>query len=266
MPKKLVAVTIPIYKETLDDIEQISLQQAFKVLGKHPIIFFASQSLNISWYEAFCSQLGNFSIERFDDNCFAGIPGYNKLMLSKAFYARFSNYEYILIYQLDAFVFRDELKYWCEFNYDYVAAPHLKKLKNSPRTETVNQQGISMSMLSMHKAFFKILKKIGVNKEIREIENGGLSLRKVSSCLLLLTLFKKKSRSWSLNEDTFYFYGFNFFFFLFHLPDERKALSFSFELEPSVAYKLNKHLLPFGCHAFMKYEPNFWASFINKTN
>ena len=32
----------------------------------------------------------------------------------------------MLIYQLDAFVFQDDLAYWCQQNYDYIGAPWLR--------------------------------------------------------------------------------------------------------------------------------------------
>jgi hypothetical protein len=34
--------------------------------------------------------------------------------LSASFYERFLDTKYILIYQLDAFVFKDELQEWCD--------------------------------------------------------------------------------------------------------------------------------------------------------
>jgi hypothetical protein len=47
------------------------------------------------------------------------------------------------------------------------------------------------------------------------------------------------------------------------LPDTGKATRFSFEYYPEYLYKLNKELLPFGCHAWYK-DCNyiFWKKFI----
>lgn len=47
-------------------------------------------------------------------------------MLTKEFYLRFRQWEYLLIYQLDAYVFQDELMDWCNKGYDYIGAPFLK--------------------------------------------------------------------------------------------------------------------------------------------
>lgn len=44
-------------------------------------------------------------------------------MLEADFYRRFGKYKYMLIYQLDAFVFSDKLLDFCEMGYDYIGAP-----------------------------------------------------------------------------------------------------------------------------------------------
>ena len=48
------------------------------------------------------------------------------LMLSPFFYESFLDFKYVLIHQLDVFIFKDELNYWCNQNYDYIGAPWFK--------------------------------------------------------------------------------------------------------------------------------------------
>jgi hypothetical protein len=48
-------------------------------------------------------------------------------MCSIGFYEVFRQYEYMLIYQLDCWVFRDELEMWCDKGYDYIGAPFFVK-------------------------------------------------------------------------------------------------------------------------------------------
>ena len=44
-----------------------------------------------------------------------------------------------------------------------------------------------------------------------------------------------------------------------NIPDESIALRFAFEVNPSYLYMQNENKLPFGCHAFEKYEYElFW--------
>ena len=38
-------------------------------------------------------------------------------------YERYAAYEFMFTYELDAFVFKDELEKWCEQGWDYIGAP-----------------------------------------------------------------------------------------------------------------------------------------------
>ena len=95
--KQLVTIVVPIYKQSITEYEEISFKQLFKILGKHEITIIKPTSLDLN------QMLNNYptcKIESFSDHYFAGIAGYNKLMMSEEFYQRFHSYEYILIYQL----------------------------------------------------------------------------------------------------------------------------------------------------------------------
>jgi hypothetical protein len=240
---KKVCVVVPIYKPVLNEYEKVSLAQMKKVLHKHPVKIVAPNSLRLSSKEL---ELEKFSIERFEDSFFSGIQGYNRLMLSSEFYQRFLEYKYILIYQLDAFVFRDELEYWCNQNYDYIGAPWI--------CFSWYEQKDTMTR------FHRVLKKIGItNKSI--VGNGGFSLRKVSRFYLYAKIFRKIAVSWPYNEDMFWGLGMTFLGNFFKVPELKTALKFSFEGCPSKAYEENNYNLPFGCHAWEKYDISFWRPF-----
>ena len=254
--KKLVAVTIPIYKKEIDKYELMSLTQCVKVLFKHPIIFFAPNSLDTNFYERFCEGKVDYRIERFEDYYFSGIPGYNKLMLSKIFYKRFIEFKYILIYQLDAFVFRDELEYWCNKNYFYIGAPYI----------FVDLDTYPIKFLTKYRALLKLLNSIGFKiYSYRHVGNGGLSLRNVPKTLQLLFLCNKCAKSWTtLMEDNFFCYWGNILFFYFNLAKEKDAARFSIELNPKETFKVIENQIPFGTHAFLKYDVDFWKPIFEK--
>jgi len=46
------------------------------------------------------------------------------------------------------------------------------------------------------------------------------------------------------------------------LPTWQQALRFAFEKSPAASYELTDHALPFGCHAWERYDPAFWQKFI----
>ena len=48
--KNKVVIAIPVYKETMDSFESLSLRQCLKVLGNYDICLFGPDSLNIVTY------------------------------------------------------------------------------------------------------------------------------------------------------------------------------------------------------------------------
>ena len=119
MMKSLVTIVIPIYQEQPSDLEILSLNQTLTVLCRYPVTFMAPAGLNTAWYEDHCRGKATVHFEYFD---WKGYEGYVNLMVSPSFYRRFQAYEYMLMCQLDAFVFRDELVEWCRMGYDCLGA------------------------------------------------------------------------------------------------------------------------------------------------
>jgi len=247
MNKYQVTVIIPIYRPHLLADEIISLKQCFKILNNHKIIFIAPQGLECTEYEGYCMQkLCEFVF--FDNSYFNDIHGYNKLMLSAQFYKRFLQYKFILIYQLDAYVFSDQLIHWCKKNYDFIGAP-------TPPHE--NKTG-EIQFLKTYAKFAMLL-----NHRVRHVGNGGLSLRKTSTCYWLLKMLPGRVKNWGFNnEDGFFKYWGNLLFPFIKLPTEEEALLFSVETEPAEALGKLQHILPFGCHAFRKYDWEAWRPYI----
>jgi len=254
MPGKPVVIIIPVYKQLLNDNELLSLKQCIRILKNYPIIFIGPPNLNTSNYEQECKDKVPFKFMKFDDACFSGINGYNKLMLSASFYKTFLEYKYMLIYQLDAYVFKDELGYWCKQNYDYIGAP------NIPHANREDE----IQFLKRYEKFIAFANRLlKTDHQISNVGNGGFSLRKINTCYWLLKILNKKAKNWgNNNEDGFFKYWGNLLYPLFKLPTDETALHFSIEVSPRESYAKIGHVLPFGCHAFERYEPEFWEQYI----
>ena len=121
MNRQTCIIIVPIYKNEFDWDEYNSVKQLFKILPieKYDIVAICPESLDIQYYNS------NFKFKEyfyFWDSYFTEYPrGYNKLLLQQGFYECFSNYEYMLVYQPDSWVFRDELEYWCNKEYDFIS-------------------------------------------------------------------------------------------------------------------------------------------------
>ena len=173
MTKEKVCIVIPVYKKISDPREIISLKQGLKIFNAHPIIFICPNSFDESWLDKYKNLHPKISFEKFDDKNFTSVNSYSLLLLSQNFYNRFSNYEFMMIYQLDAYVFKDELEYWCNRNFDFIGAPW---------TKNSNQWFKNLITSDEKVAFFP------------NAGNGGFSLRKITKINELmgkkLNLFK----------------------------------------------------------------------------
>ncbi len=228
---KKVAVVIPFYTSNINEYEKTSLEQCFQVLGAYDVIFAVPQSMK----ENDVPHRKNTSCVRFSDDWFSNVTSYNRLMLSALFYESFLEYEYILIYQLDAFVFKDELLEFCNLDYDYYGAPWYPSIEvhfdDNP----------------------------GINPKILKVGNGGFSLRKVETFLRYLD--KASFLPLNMAEDVFYAFNFNDELSIAPVEVARK-----FSIEQNVEQGL-KELggLPFGCHQWYVHNSGFWKPIIEKS-
>lgn len=252
-----VAVIIPIYRLPLSDDERLSLDQVCHILKGYPLIAIHPVSLDLS---PVLHDYPDLQAEEFDDSYFKGIAGYNQLMLSTECYGRFLKWDYILIYQLDAWVFRDELQAWCEKGYDYIGAPWLEK--------PVYRLPLIASFMRMRHKWLLKQGKPSPQSFYNKIGNGGLSLRRVKSHYAatseyknLIDSFLSKPRSHFFNEDVFWATQLPEFVY----PDAREALLFAFDKYPAYCYRLTNGQLPFGCHGWNKRKmKRFWTPIIKR--
>ncbi len=236
----MTPVVVPIYKQTPSADELVSLRQCFKVLGIYHIIFVVPSGLDLTEY----FRVGTpHRVISYDASFFLSLDDYNRLLKSEVFYAAFIDYEYMLIYQLDCFVFRDELNEWCESGYSYIGPPWLNY-------DFLQQTHNPLS----HFPFVKhCLAKVG---------NGGFSLRDVSLHYKLAKKYAWLAGLFRVNEDLFWCSIIGRLEKQYVLPDADTALHFAFEQEPARSFAMCGDRLPFGCHAWKKYDAAFWSKYI----
>ena len=123
----LPVVVIPIYKHHLNDYEWISLKSIVTKLIAHQVCILTTVSILKDVRRVLQFRLGAiaqaFIFHIVDDCWLASVGSYNHLMLSPFFYDFYQHFSHILLVQLDAYVFRDELLYWCSQPWDYIGAP-----------------------------------------------------------------------------------------------------------------------------------------------
>lgn len=260
MENSLVTVVIPVYRLPLSDSEAFSLRRITRILGRYPLTVIKPASLDLSPLSAVFSGL---LVKSFDDAYFNGIAGYNRLMLSADFYRQFTAYRYILIAQLDTYIFRDDLEKWCNKGYDYTGAPW--------PVRPVYRMFPFCAAVAIKRAYRQLFHLPDSHITDNKIGNGGLSLRKVSSHLQatvkLHSLIDQylSHRGHLFHEDVFFAVEPNRNGVHFTYPEFIESLEFRFDKYPKLCYRLNRYRMPFGCHGWEKRRMrNFWKLCIFK--
>lgn len=232
----MTVVCIPIYKTELEWYEKISLQQALSVFGENYDICFCVPDSICAYYK---DKYGNDVIIRaVPDIYLSSIQSYSELCLSPFFYTYFDKYEYMLLYQLDAFVFSDRLNYFCGLGYDYIGADAY--------------DGVNWNLIN------------------ENVGNGGFSLRKISSCYRMLTEHSNIlnehpfSKMFNTIEDLFWGYCGHNAELDFRIPNIDTANEFAiiYGIKAFLGDDFSK--LPMGVHAWNRLDYDVWKLAIEK--
>jgi hypothetical protein len=254
-PERL-AVVVPVYRSALDPYEAISLHRTFQVLGGQHLVMVKPEGLDTAALEA---RHPWSRVETFAPEYFRSIQGYNRLLLSTGFYQRFLASEYLLICQLDVFVFRDELASWVARGHDYVGAPWL------------SSSGASQLL---HRLKFEVASRLPGGRdrvhawETRDrVGNGGFSLRRVATHHRLSLEMKPHIDRYLANQGTHHFHEDVFWSLepsrqgLAHrTPGVEEALAFAFDINPGRLFERAGGRLPMAAHGWYKGRHlRFWA-------
>jgi hypothetical protein len=227
----MLGIVIPLYKKDKDlsEDEIISL----KLVTKY------SKELDIPFTLVIPHSLRDsispdVSFVSFDNEHFSSLDSYNKLMLRHEFYQALSNYEYILIYQLDCLLLRDNLLSWLNTGYDYIGACWMDDFKEDGDRFTA-------------------------------VGNGGFSLRKVSSTLNVFKLFGNPAQiDYPGHEDVFWSLEVPraFPFLWYRVAPVEEAKYFAVETGVRLNQNLLKGSYPTGVHAFGKRERDYFINLL----
>jgi hypothetical protein len=260
-------VVIINHKEELNNCELISLQQCGKILRNYPIWMVVPTSLDTNRIE---SNHPFLRILRVKDSWLNTYRNFNQFKINPFIYYYFKSFDYLLFYELDAFVFEDKLEYWCSLGYDYIGAPWVIK-NSSLHFAGVGNGGLSLRKISSHLKVLRTFKRLYSFEKIMKWYgrfNARGKLRYLPELLLRLSGFKANTlwafNDYSGNEDEFWSHMGSLFPW-FKIPDATLALQFSFEMHPEDMFSINNNKLPFGCHAWYKGDQlKFWKPFVKK--
>jgi len=271
-PSKTVAVVVPGYaRDKFTNDEEISLRHMEHYLKRYDKYLIVPRGVNIN--------RPGFQLVGFDQRFFGSQSANTRLMLSPSLYKRFADYKYILVCHLDALVLSDRLEEWCESNLDYIAAPWIK-CEDSPY---VNHERVGNGGFSLRKveSFLRVIYsnaywvEPAVYWRSRCEQTSGLSryrfwpMRYVKS-FSLFNGARQEMASWYMrndgrqNEDYFWSDEAVRYYPAFKVASVEVGLRFAFEVAPRQCFDLNHGNLPFGCHAWPRYDRAFWEPYLLK--
>lgn len=274
-PERQVAIVTPVVKLPLSAEEEISLRHLRKYLAGFDRYIIGLQSLPES--------LSDFKLRRFPVRCFKDRYSYNRLLMTESFYKTFTEYEYILIYQLDCLVFASNLEEWCKKGWDYVGAPWLNNTEDPALGfSRVGNGGFSLrkvrSALAVLRSKHPVQDPVVLGREARRmrflydhLKPTSPLKRAICGAKTLLHRYgyhnnvrrlTQNLANLDFNEDLFWSIEAPRFVVDFRIPMPVQALDFSFELAPRYCFEANSGRLPFGCHAWAKYDRDFWKPFL----
>ena len=261
MDLELCAVIVPVYKKFMSKSEFYSFQRTVRLLDNKTVYIVAPVSLK--------NQLSRFKYDNvqfayFENKYFSSISSYNRMLTSLFFYQYFSSFKYILIVQLDALVIQNSLDQWCKLGFSYIGSPWFEGF-DFPR-KPLRFFGIGNGGFSLRKVsdFIRVLDKIRYvpNYLYEKSEFRTINFLKYIKNNLLFA-YNKYPFIPLINEDFFWSCLVPQRCSFFNIPSVDEAIGFAFEAEPRFLYEMSGNVLPFGCHAWEKFDRDFWIDKLN---
>ncbi len=267
---KLKTIIIIIsHKTELTENEYISIKQCQNILRNHLMYFVLPKSLNSKYYSKNFPEIKHLYV---NNKHLSSYKNFNRFKVSPFLYRKFREYDYMLFYEPDAFVFKDELDLWMNKGYDYIGAPWFEDFDSASKEAKfigVGNGGFSLRKISSH---LKVLYSFKyVESPLKLWQKRKKRFNGIKGIIYLILTFIRDS---TIRNNTFFLFN-NFtghedvfwnkcgdMFKWFKVATIDEAIKFSFENHPEKLYELNNNELPFGCHAWEKYNIKFWKPFI----
>ncbi|EKD89897.1 MAG: hypothetical protein ACD_32C00113G0006 [uncultured bacterium] len=259
-----LVIVIPTHRPNLTAEDKISLSHLKKHLPQYDTFFVIPESISS---KAFTSC--GYKVVKVNRNFFGTLRKANEMYLSVEFYEIFRNYDYMLIYQLDALIFSNQLEKWTKSGYDFIAAPwfnsvigYLSYKKGYPSSG--GNGGFSLRNIQKFLKILRIVNKTATRKSKNPFTRKLWFLMALLSGKSHKMWLNAPADNYPFNEDGFWSLEAPKYDSTFKVPPFQIAIQFAFERFPHKCFIINKGKLPFGCHAWKKYDEEFWKPYILK--
>lgn len=266
MTNRQAVVVVPVYSESLTSDESFAFSRNVRILSSFDFIVVSPAGLRLpDEVEQACEQ-----VTYFHPSYFRSASSYSRLLLNPDFYQRFQDYRFLLICQLDCVILENQLAYWCDAGYDYIGAPWFPGFDEPISKEIIGVGNGGLSLRRIDKALAVLKSRslfwkapaysglpVAAGLEYIALLRVLKSISRFLPHLPYVKLFRNWLNTRNANEDLFWSFFAQFFVEAYALPPYNEALRFAFEVQPSACYELNGHTMPFGLHAWARYDRAF---------
>jgi hypothetical protein len=273
-PGKRVAIMVPMPTPDLSADDEVSMRHLRKYLDHYDKFLLVPKGMGI--------RMDGFQVMELDRRHFGSAANHNRMLYRTDFWEKFADYEYVLMYHLDALVFSDQLLEWCDKGLDYIGSPFLI-CKDAPwvRVERCGNGGFALYRVP---SVLKVLWNRYLADPSKYYEDHCWRLIELRSRLLkslrsaVPAWLKKRAapglsqQLWKMerievNErgnDIFWSDKAKDFLPGFKVGTLEQGFAFSFEMEPGRCLERTGGRMPFGCHAWGRYDRAFWEPHLLK--
>lgn len=268
-PTKSVAIVVPLStRDNLTSDELVSLRHLDYYLGDYDRFLLVP--------EGHTPGLSGFGVKRFPGKYFGSAGAHGKLLSNAMFYREFLDYEFVFFYHLDSLAFSNQVEAWCATDLDYIGPPWI----HCDATAWVDRPRVGNGGFTLLRVSSAL--KVLANRHRMEPSSywldlfvhrapGGLVrvMEWIQSMMPGIKPLWRLLREWHEVENPALYGRNNDLFWsdraVRYLPEFRVAsleegLRFAFEAAPRTCLELNGGKMPFGCHAWARYDRGFWQS------
>jgi hypothetical protein len=276
-PARDVAIVVPLSSRPgLAPEEDVSLRHLCHYLGDRDKYLILPPGVSM--------ERPGFKSVHFPTKFFGSAAAHNRLLMWPNFYRAFEDYEYILMYHLDSLVLSSDITRWCQAGFDYIGAPWLP-CSDTPwvKEPRVGNGGFAlMKIESVLTVLHNRYREEPATFWSDMLTRNRKPFRLLFGVLRTLQPFFRKSRliqrpleDWAItekpdihgrNNDFFWSFDAVRYFPEFKVAPVEEGLRFAFEGAPRMCFEMNNRKLPFGCHAWAKFDRAFWEPFLITNN
>lgn len=272
-PRK-VAILVPMStRSELFEDEKISMRQMRHHLGRYEKFLIVPEGLDI--------QFDGFQTIHFPRRFFGSAAAHGRLLNTPEFYRHFEDYEFIFFHHLDALAFSDQLEEWCERDLDYIGPPWIK-CPDSPWIDRPRVGNGGFTLLRVSKALAALRSRHLAHPTTYWLDlfthhataSSIARLERIQNLFPFSIIVRRLLKEWretedpvpnNRNNDVFWSDLASYFLPDFKVASLEDGLRFAFEVSPRLCLEMNGGKMPFGCHAWARYDRAFWEPFLVTT-